>query len=76
MSKKDTDKDPAAVALGQKGGKRGGRAKVPKGFAKMDPKRLVEVAKKGARKRWDAYRAAQLAEIEAAKELLDDGGLR
>ena len=75
MSKKNTTKDPAAVALGRKGGLHGGRAKVPKGFAKMDPKRLAEVAKEGARKRWDAYRAAQLAEIEAAEEPPDDGGL-
>ncbi len=52
MPKKNTNKDPAAVALGRKGGLHGGRAKVPKGFAKMSPERLAEVARKGARKRW------------------------
>jgi hypothetical protein len=43
-----TKKDPAAVALGR----RGGKAKVPKGFAKMDPKRRAEIAKKAADARW------------------------
>lgn len=33
-------------------GKRGGIAKVPKGFAKMDEKRRREVSKKAAAKRW------------------------
>jgi len=42
MSKK---KNPAAVALGRLGGK----VKTPKGFAKMDPKRLAEVGRKGGR---------------------------
>lgn len=37
---------------GAKGGKIGGKAKVPKGFAMMDKKRLSEVAKKGLEKRW------------------------
>ena len=37
---------------GAKGGKIGGKAKVPKGFAMMDKKRLSEVAKKGLAKRW------------------------
>ena len=41
-------KDPAAVALGR----RGGKARVPKGFAKMDPKRRAEIAKKAAEARW------------------------
>jgi hypothetical protein len=35
-------------------GKRGGVAKVPKGFSKMDPKRLKSVAKDAAAKRWGA----------------------
>jgi hypothetical protein len=41
-------KDPAAVKLGRRGGKR----KVPKGFSQMDPKRRVEIARKAAAKRW------------------------
>lgn len=41
-------KDPAAVTLGRKGG----RAKVPKGFAKMDPERLRQIGKDTAKKRW------------------------
>ena len=42
-------KNPAAVALG----KRGGKKKVPKGFAQMDPKRRKEIARKAAAKRWE-----------------------
>jgi hypothetical protein len=38
----------AAALLGAKGGK----AKVPKGFAKMDEKRLSRIAKAAAKKRW------------------------
>ena len=36
-------KDPAAVSLGR----RGGRARVPKGFATMDPERRREIASRG-----------------------------
>jgi len=41
-------KNQSAVRLGRKGGK----AKVPKGFAKMDPARRSEIAKQAAQKRW------------------------
>lgn len=37
-------KDPAAVKLGRKGG----LAKVPKGFAMMSPERRIEIARKSA----------------------------
>lgn len=33
-------------------GRRGGLAKVPKGFAKMDEVKRREIAKKAANKRW------------------------
>lgn len=33
-------------------GRRGGLAKVPKGFAKMDKDRLREIGRKAAEKRW------------------------
>lgn len=33
-------------------GRRGGLAKVPKGFAKMDKERLREIGRKAAEKRW------------------------
>jgi hypothetical protein len=45
MSKR---KNPAAVALGRKGGKK----KVPKGFSAMDPKRRSQIAKDAAAARW------------------------
>lgn len=33
-------------------GRRGGLAKVPKGFSKMDEEKLKDIAKKAAAKRW------------------------
>jgi hypothetical protein len=45
----DTGKDPAAVALGRKGGLKGGKARA----ATMSAKRRSEIAKKAARTRWE-----------------------
>lgn len=44
----DADKDPAAVALGRKGGLKGGKARA----AKMTPEQRSEAARKAARARW------------------------
>jgi len=44
----DADKDPAAVALGRKGGLKGGKARA----AKMTPEERVAAAKKAALARW------------------------
>ena len=41
-------KDPAAVALGRRGGLKGGKARA----ASMTPEQRSEVAKKAATKRW------------------------
>jgi hypothetical protein len=41
-------KNPAAVALGKLGGKKGGRARADK----LDPARRREIASDAARKRW------------------------
>jgi general stress protein YciG len=41
-------KNPAAVALGRKGG----RKKVAKGFSAMAPERRREIARKAAAARW------------------------
>jgi hypothetical protein len=41
-------KDPAAVALGRKGGLKGGKARA----AKLTPEERSEAAKKAARARW------------------------
>ncbi len=41
-------KDPAAVALGRKGGKKGGKARA----AKLSAERRSEIAKKAAKTRW------------------------
>jgi hypothetical protein len=41
-------KNAAAVALGRKGGKK----KVAKGFALMEPKRRATLAREAAQKRW------------------------
>jgi hypothetical protein len=45
---KDDGKNPAAVALGRLGGKKGGKARA----ASLTPKQRSEIAKKAARKRW------------------------
>jgi hypothetical protein len=45
----DEGKDPAAVELGRRGGKIGGKARA----AKMTPEQRSEAAKKAARARWD-----------------------
>jgi hypothetical protein len=44
----DDGKDPAAVALGRKGGLKGGRARA----ANMTPEQRSEAAKKAAAARW------------------------
>jgi len=44
----DTGKDPAAVALGRKGGLKGGKARA----AKLSAKERSEIAKKAAKARW------------------------
>jgi hypothetical protein len=44
----DSGKDPAAVALGRKGGLKGGKARA----ASMTAKERSEAARRAARKRW------------------------
>ena len=43
-------KDPAAVALGRKGGLKGGKARAEN----MMPERRAELAKNAAKKRWES----------------------
>lgn len=43
-------KDPAAVALGRKGGLKGGKARAKS----LSPKRRAEIAKKAATTRWQS----------------------
>ncbi len=42
------EKNPAAVALGRLGGKKGGKARA----AKLSPERRADIARTAARKRW------------------------
>jgi hypothetical protein len=42
-------KDPAAVALGRKGGLKGGKARAEK----LSKEQLSEIGREGARKRWE-----------------------
>lgn len=42
------EKDPAAVELGRRGGKKGGPARA----AKLSPEQRSEIARKAAEKRW------------------------
>lgn len=46
----DAGKDPAAVALGRKGGLKGGSARA----LSLTPKKRMEIAKKAATSRWRA----------------------
>lgn len=48
LPKSDEGKDPAAVALGRKGGLKGGKARAES----MTAKRRAEIAKKAAKARW------------------------
>ncbi|WP_270886542.1 hypothetical protein [Pedococcus sp. 5OH_020] len=48
----DDGKDPAAVALGRKGGLKGGKARA----AKLTPEQRSQIAKKAAAARWGARR--------------------
>jgi len=47
----DDGKDPAAVALGRKGGAKGGPARA----AKLSPERRREIAQKAAASRWGKH---------------------
>jgi hypothetical protein len=46
---KDDGKNPAAVALGRLGGKKGGKARA----AKLTPEQRKAIAEKAAKTRWD-----------------------
>ena len=45
----DEGKDPLAVELGRRGGRKGGKARA----ARMTPEERSEAARRAARKRWD-----------------------
>lgn len=45
----DEGKDPAAIALGRKGGLKGGKARAKK----LTKEQRQEIAKKAAKKRWE-----------------------
>jgi hypothetical protein len=48
LPKTDDGKDPAAVALGRRGGLKGGKARA----AKLSAKKRSEIARRAATKRW------------------------
>jgi hypothetical protein len=48
-------KDPAAVALGRRGGLKGGPARAKK----LSKERRAEIAKKAAKKRWKGHKKAK-----------------
>lgn len=54
LSTDDAGKNPAAVALGRLGGKKGGPARA----AKLSAKKLSQIAKKAAETRWAKARSA------------------
>ena len=57
-------KNPAAVALGRKGGKKGGKARA----AKMTPEERSESVRKAVHERWKSYRAKKALEAETGVE--------
>lgn len=59
--KPDDGKDPAAVALGRKGGLKGGKARA----AKMTPEERSEAAKKAAEARWSKGKSANGTQTSA-----------
>ena len=59
-TKTDAGKDPAAVALGRKGGLKGGDARAKK----LTAERRSEIAKQAAKKRWAAVNEQR--EVEAS----------
>jgi hypothetical protein len=54
-AKPDDGKDPAAVALGRKGGLKGGKARAEK----LSPQERREIASKGAAARWAKQKETQ-----------------
>jgi hypothetical protein len=56
MPSTDDGKDPAAVALGRKGGLKGGKARA----ASLTPQKRSKIAKKAANARWKAKIGAQV----------------
>lgn len=53
-SPQESEKDPAAVALGRKGGLKGGKARAKK----MSSEERTESARRAARARWGARKSA------------------
>ena len=51
-AKQDDGKDPAAVALGRKGGLKGGKARA----AKLSKKQLSEIGRKAVETRWRKHK--------------------
>jgi hypothetical protein len=62
--KEDKAASEAAACLGRRGGKR----RVPKGLATVDPGRKSEIVRAGAKARWDAYYAAHPEKLKAKLE--------
>ena len=56
-------KDPAAVALGRKGGKKGGPARA----AKLTPRQRSESARKAVQARWTKAKVANKAKAETTR---------
>jgi hypothetical protein len=61
-------KNPAAVALGELGGKIGGKARVKKGLAMLTPERKTEIALAGVEGKKRKRKAEARGEKSAAKK--------
>lgn len=65
-------KDPAAVALGRKGGKKGGPARA----AKMTPEERQESARKAVQARWKKAKETKGGQVMTLREELREGAKR
>jgi hypothetical protein len=76
MALKTPKKNPAAVALGRKGGKKGGLARA----AKLTPEERSEIARKAVRARWDKANAEReplkTVNVRTKRDSSDDAVLR
>jgi hypothetical protein len=77
VPREEREKDPNAVALGRKGGLKGGKARAQK----LSPERRAEIARKAARARWspslgDGTRPPRRARQAGSNDLDEAGATR
>src|SRR3546814_17590216 len=69
LPKTDDGKDPAAVALGRKGGLKGGMARA----AALTPEQRTEISKQAAAKRWGRRRKGTVGRASCRERVWQSG---